>query len=152
DPTQPLYNVRTLQDVVQQSVAQPRLNSTLLAAFALIGMLLAGLGIYGVVSHSVTQRTQEIGVRIALGARRSDVFGLVLREGAGLAALGVVIGLAGVALAIPFIRTWLFGIEWTDPATLGVTAGAVILVAIAASYFPARRAISVDPLIAIRSQ
>ncbi len=150
DPTLPLFNVQTLNDIVGQSVGQPRLNTTLLAYFALIAVVLAVIGIYGVVSYSVTQRTQEIGVRMALGAQHGDVVRLILREGGALATLGVALGIIGTFGATPLIRSWLFGIESTDPRTIVGTAVGLIVVAVAASYVPARRASRVDPLIAMR--
>ena len=131
-------------------IGQPRLNTILLAFFAFIAVVLAVIGIYGVISYSVTQRTQEIGVRMALGARQNDVLRLVLREGAVLAAIGVVIGVAGAYLATPLIRSWLFGIERTDSRTILGTALGLVVIAFAASYLPARRASKVDPLVAMR--
>ncbi|HTE47078.1 MAG TPA: ABC transporter permease, partial [Gemmatimonadaceae bacterium] len=150
DRTLPLYNSQSVSSLVDQSVGQSRLNTTLLAFFAAVAAVLALIGIYGVVSYSVTQRTQEIGVRMALGARQGDVLRLILREGATLAAVGVVIGVAGAFAATPLIRSWLFGIERTDPATIVGTAASLVVVALAASYLPARRASHVDPLIAMR--
>ena len=150
DPALPLYNAQSVTQIIEQSMGQPRLNTILLAFFALVAVVLAVIGIYGVVSYSVTQRTQEIGVRMALGARQNDVLRLVLREGAALAAVGVVIGIAGAFLATPLIRSWLFGIERTDLRTIAVTAVGLVAVALAASYLPARRASKVDPLVAMR--
>jgi putative ABC transport system permease protein len=138
-------------DLIDQSVAQPRLNTTLLSLFAVIALVLAAIGIYGVVSYSVARRTQEIGVRMALGARQGDVLRLVLTEGAMLAIVGAIIGLAGSALATPIIRSWLFGIEPSDPATLVATVVGIVALALAASGLPARRATRVDPLVAMRS-
>ena len=115
DATLPLFSPRAVSDLVDQSVGQPRLNTTLLTMFAAVALVLAAIGIYGVISYSVTQRTQEIGVRVALGAQQSDVLRLVLREGAVLAIVGVSSASAGAFLATPLIRTWLFGIERTDP-------------------------------------
>lgn len=152
DPKLPLFNVQPLRDIVDQSIAQPRLNTTLLGIFATMALLLAAIGIYGVVSFSVAQRTQEIGVRMALGARQSDVFRLVLREGAALAAVGVVVGLIVAVAATSVIQSWLFGIERSDPATLAGTAAILIGIALAASWLPALRATRVDPLIAMRAE
>ena len=151
DPALPLYSVRTLTDIVDQSVGQSRLNTMLLTFFAGVAVVLAVFGIYGVVSYSVAQRTQEIGVRMALGARQTDVLRLILREGVTLGGLGVVLGIAGAFLATPLIRSWLFGIERTDPTTIVGTALTLIVVALAASYLPARRAAKVDPLVAMRA-
>jgi len=150
DPALPLYNAQSMTQIIEQSMGQPRLNTILLAFFALVAVVLAVIGIYGVVSYSVTQRTQEIGVRMALGARQNDVLRLVLREGAALAAIGVVLGVAGAFVATPLIRSWLFGIERTDAPTIIVTAVGLVVTALAASYLPARRASKVDPLVAMR--
>jgi putative ABC transport system permease protein len=122
-----------------------------LAMFATVALILAVIGIYGVISYSVTQRTQEIGVRVALGAQRGDVLKLVLREGAVVAVIGVTIGVAGALPATNLIRSWLFGIERTDPTTIVAMAVGLVAVALAASYLPARRAARVDPLVAMRA-
>jgi putative ABC transport system permease protein len=150
DPALPLYNAQSVTQIIEQSMGQPRLNTILLSFFALVAVVLAVIGIYGVVSYSVTQRTQEIGVRMALGARQNDVLRLVLREGAALAAIGVAIGVVGAFVATPLIRSWLFGIERTDAPTIVVTAVGLVVTALAASYLPARRASKVDPLVAMR--
>jgi putative ABC transport system permease protein len=151
DRTLPLFQPRAVVELIDQSIGQPRLNTTLLTLFALVALVLAAIGIYGVISYSVTQRTQEIGVRMALGAQQGDVLRLVLREGAALAAAGVVIGVGGAFIATPLIRSWLFGIERTDPATIAGTALSLVAIALAASYLPARRASRVDPLVAMRA-
>ena len=151
DPTLALFNVRTVDDIIQQSIGQPRLNTMLLSFFAFVAVALAIIGIYGVVSYSVAQRTQEIGVRMALGAAQSDVMSLILREGGVLAVVGVVLGIGGALIATRSIQSWLFGIERMDPATIVVTAIGLIVVAVAASYLPARRASRVDPLVAMRA-
>lgn len=150
DPRMAAFNVRTLRNIVDQSLAQSRLNTTILAIFAGLALLLAAIGIYGVVSFSVAQRTQEIGVRMALGAQQGDVFRLVLREGTLLSVLGVVIGLMAAWGATSVIQSWLFGIERSDPFTLVFTAATLVAVAVAASYVPALRATRVDPLLAMR--
>jgi putative ABC transport system permease protein len=150
DPLLPLYNVRTVREIVDQSVARPRLNTTLMTLFATVAAVLAILGIYGVVSYSVTQRAHEIGVRMALGAQRRDILRLVLREGAGLAAIGAVLGIIGAFAGTVVIRSWLFGIEEKDPLTMVVTSLGLVLVAMIASYLPARRAARVDPVVAMR--
>jgi len=150
DRTLPLFNVQSVSALVAQSVGQSRLNAILLAFFALIAVVLAVIGIYGVVSYSVTHRTQEIGVRMALGARQADVVRMVLREGAVLAAVGVAIGVVGAFVATPLIRSWLFGIERTDSRTIVGTAIGLVMISLAASYLPARRASKVDPLVAMR--
>jgi putative ABC transport system permease protein len=152
DPKLPMFAVRSLRQIVDQSLAQSRLNTTILAIFAGLALLLAGIGIYGVVSFSVSQRTQEIGVRMALGAQQADVFRLVLREGAVLSSLGVLIGLVAAWGATSVIQSWLFGIERGDPSTLVFTAVTLVAISVAASYVPALRATKVDPLLAMRSE
>jgi predicted permease len=151
DPGLPLYSVQTMQDIVDQSTAQPRLNKTLLGMFAGAALLLAGLGIYGVVSYSVAQRRQEIGVRVALGARPGDVMRLVLGEGARLAGIGVAIGVLAAVFATRLIQSWLFEIGRVDPLTFTCVAAGLVVVSLAASYIPARRATKVDPLLAMRT-
>jgi predicted permease len=152
DPKLPLFGVRSLRAIVDQSLAQSRLNTTILAIFAGLALLLAGIGIYGVVSFSVAQRTQEIGVRMALGAQPGDVFRLVLREGTLLSALGVSIGLVAAWGATSVIQSWLFGIGRNDPTTLVLAASTLVAIAVVASAVPALRATRVDPLLAMRSE
>jgi putative ABC transport system permease protein len=152
DPALPLYTVRTAKALVDQSVAQPRLNTTMLTIFAVVALVLAVLGIYGVVSYSVTQRSQEMGVRMALGAQRRDVVQMVLREGLVLAVIGSAIGIGGAYAGTTAIRSWLYGIERTDPLTIAAASLGLIAVAIVASYLPATRAARVDPVTAMRSE
>ncbi len=152
DPGLPLYNVQPLTAIVDSSTAQTRLDALLLAVFAAAALLLAALGIYGVVSYSVTQRRQEIGVRMALGAAPSSVLRLVLGEGALLAVVGVVLGGLGAAAATSLVQAWLFGIERGDPATYAGVAAGLVVVAILASLVPARRAMRVDPATALRAE
>jgi putative ABC transport system permease protein len=151
DPTIPLFNVQTLQEIVDQSTAQTRLNTMLLSGFGGAALLLAALGIYGVVSYTVTQRRQEIGVRVALGAQSADVLGLVLREGAALALAGVVVGIAVAMFATRFIQSWLFEVGRGDIKTFAAVAAGLVVLSLIASYIPARRASAVDPLIAMRA-
>jgi predicted permease len=152
DPTVPLYTVQTVTEMVDESIAQPRLNTTMLTLFAGVALVLAVLGIYGVVSYSVTQRSQELGVRMALGAQRGDVVRMVLREGVLLAGGGALIGLAGAFAGTTVIRGWLYGIERNDPPTMVAAAVALIVVALLASFLPAMRAARVDPVTAMRSE
>jgi predicted permease len=152
DPRIPPYNVQSMRAIVDLFVAQPRLNSLLLGVFAAMALLLAAIGIYGVVSFSVAQRTQEIGVRMALGAQERDVFRLILREGAVLALIGVATGIVLSFAATNVIQSWLYGIDRRDVTTFGATAAALIAIAITASYIPARRAAAVDPLLAMRAE
>ncbi len=152
DPALPLYSVQTMQEVVDQSLAQPRLEASLLALFGGASLLLAAFGIYAVLSHSVVQREQELGVRMALGATRRDVLCLVLREGAALSAVGIVVGAAGALAATRLLKSWLFGIGRTDPVTFAAVAAGLVLIALIATWVPARRATRVDPLIVMRGE
>jgi putative ABC transport system permease protein len=134
------------------NAAQPRLNTVLLELFAAIALLIAAIGIYGVLSYSVSQQTREIGVRVALGANRGQVLGLVLREGMAMALMGIAAGLvAGVGLS-RVLASLLFGTEARDPATFAAVAGILTLVAAAACWIPAMRAARVDPVIALRGE
>ncbi|HEX7939472.1 MAG TPA: ABC transporter permease, partial [Gemmatimonadaceae bacterium] len=151
DANVPLFNVQTMRDIVDASTAQARLNIALLGVFAVAALLLASMGIYGVVSYSVTQRWQEIGVRMALGAKPLDIVRLVLSEGASLAVIGVGIGLVGAFFATRLIQSWLFEVGRSDPATFASVAVGLVLVSLLASFVPARRATKVDPLLAMRS-
>jgi putative ABC transport system permease protein len=146
----PLYSVQTMQEVVDLSLAQPRLEASLLTLFGTIAFLLAMLGIYAVISYSVTHRQQELGVRMALGATRSDVLRLILTEGAALSAIGIAIGAACALGATRLLEAWLFGVGRTDLATFGGVAAGLMLTALAACYAPARRATKVDPLVVMR--
>jgi putative ABC transport system permease protein len=123
----------------------------LLASFALVAVMLAAIGIYGLLAYVVTQRTAEIGVRLAMGATPRDVVGLFVREGAALTIVGVVAGLAGALAAARALTTLLFGVTATDPVTFIVVASVLMTVALAASYIPARRAARVDPMTALRA-
>jgi predicted permease len=152
DPREVVYNVQTMNEVVSNSLAARRLSMILLGVFAALALLLACVGIYGVISYLVGQRTQEIGVRIALGAQRSDVLRLVIGHGARMALLGVAIGV-GTALGLTrLMANQLFGVSAHDPLTFAGVAMLLTLVAIAACYVPARRAMRVDPMIALRHE
>jgi putative ABC transport system permease protein len=150
DPDQAFSNVETMDDIRSDSVARPRFQLALLMVFAGIAVLLATIGVYGVVSYSVTQRTQEIGIRLALGAGSADVSRLVLREGLLVGGLGVAVGLAAALASTRVIESLLFEITPTDPLTLGAVAGLLLAVALAATLWPARRATKVDPMVALR--
>jgi putative ABC transport system permease protein len=152
DPDLSANDVDTLQDVLDKSIAQPRFRTLLLTAFALIALMLAAVGVYGLISYSVTQRTREIGIRIALGAQAGQVLTQVMREGLLLAVLGVGIGLAGALGAARVVATFLFGIGPSDPATFALVAFILLIVASLASYIPSRRALRVDPIDALRNE
>jgi putative ABC transport system permease protein len=150
DPDQPIYSVRTMNEIRAESVAGERLNLTLLSLFAGIALVLAIVGIYGVMSYSVTQRTHEIGIRMAIGARPRDVFKMVLGQGMKLALIGVVLGL-GFAFALTrLMETMLFGVEPTDKLTFAAISIMLITVALLACYLPGRRATKVEPTISLR--
>jgi len=150
DANLPVYSVESMEDRIAESIAPNRFLSLLVGCFAALALVLAAAGLYGVISYSVSQRTQEIGIRMALGAERKNVLALVMREGARMALAGVAVGLAGSLLATRLLAGQLFGVRATDPLTfVGVTlllAG----VALAACYVPARRAMRLDPLVALR--
>lgn len=150
DPDLPLARVATLEELASQAMAQPRFSMLLLGAFGGLALLLAAIGLYGVISYAVTQRAREIGVRMALGGRRRDVLGLILGQGARLGALGVALGLAGAFAATRLMAGFLYGVEATDPATFAAVALLLIAVALAACYLPARRAMRLDPMSALR--
>ena len=152
DPSQPIYNIRTMEQIRDESVATEKLNLMLLILFASVALVLALVGIYGVMSYAVTQRTHEIGIRVALGAQTSDVLRLVVGQGMLLAGVGVVIGLALAYGLTRLMNTLLFGVSATDPTTFSAVAGALALVALIACYVPARRAAKVDPVVALRSE
>jgi putative ABC transport system permease protein len=150
DPDQPVYNVRAMRDVEAASLSPQRLQMALLAVFAALALTLACMGIYGVMSYSVAQRTNEIGVRMALGAQAGNVLGLVLSEGLRLAICGAALGLAGSFFLARLLSKMLFGVTAADPLTFVGVAALLMLVALLACYIPARRATRVDPLEALR--
>jgi putative ABC transport system permease protein len=152
DPEQPVSNIRTMDEILDEQTAPRRLGMTLLVAFASLALLLASLGIYGVLSYFVVQHTSEIGVRLALGANRTDVLGFVLKKGLSLVAAGVAIGLASAAALTRLMASLLYGVSATDPLTYAAIAGLLIAVAVIACYLPARRATNVDPMIALRCE
>jgi putative ABC transport system permease protein len=150
DRAQPVSDVRTMENVVSESVMQPRFNLTLLGIFGAIALILSAAGIYGVTSYTAAQRTQEIGVRIALGAQPRDVLKLVLAQGIKLTLIGVVLGSAGALALTRLMKSLLFGVSATDPMTFAAIAVLLTLVAVLACWIPARRAMKVDPMVALR--
>ena len=150
DPTLPVYNLWSMDEVVSRSMVQPRFLALLLATFSGIALFLAAIGIYGVMAYSVAQRTQEIGVRMALGARPFHVLRLVFKQSLVMLLFGTVIGLAGAFVLTRAMRTLLFEVTATDPLTYVSVIGLLVVVALLASYIPARRAAKVDPLVALR--
>jgi putative ABC transport system permease protein len=150
DKQLPVTQVRTMQDVVASSMSQQRFNLLLLAIFAATALVLASVGIYGVIAYTVSQRTHEIGIRMALGARRVEVLALVLKQGISLTLIGVACGLLGAFAVTRIMSSLLFGVGATDAVTFGGISVLVIAVALLASYIPARRATRVDPMVALR--
>jgi putative ABC transport system permease protein len=141
---------RSLDQVVSEATARQNFSMTLLSVFAGIALLLAAIGIYGMLSYAVQQRSQEIGIRMALGAQAKDVLGMVVKQGMTLAGLGIVIGLAGALALSRLLTALLFGVKPNDPLTFAVIGGLLAVIALLACWFPARRATRVDPLVALR--
>lgn len=150
DKDQAVFNVRTMEQALSRSVAAQRFSMILLAVFAMLALVLAAVGIYGVISYSVAQRTREVGIRMALGARTIDVIQLVVRDGLKLVLIGVGVGLAGALVLTRLMRTLLFDVTPTDAVTYATVALGLVLVALIACCIPARRATKVDPLVALR--
>ena len=144
--------VATMNQLLAASVAQPRFNAFLIGLFAIIAFALAAIGVYGVISYDVSQRTSEIGIRLALGAQVADIYRLILRHGALLTLTGLLLGLAGAVGLTRFLTTLLFEVEPTDLATYALVSGMIVLVSLAACVVPSRRATKVDPLEALRHE
>ena len=152
DPNRPIDHVQTLEEIRDDAIAPQRLNATLIGLFAALALVIATVGVAGVLAFSVSQRTNELGIRVALGAQRGEIQRMILGEGAAMAIVGLVIG--GVA-AIPlsrFLKGLLFGVEPADSATIGVSAVLLVAVALVAAWVPARRATAVDPITALRQE
>jgi putative ABC transport system permease protein len=152
DPLQPIFSVQSMEQVVDASVSDRRLNLLLLGIFAAVALLLASVGIYGVMSYSVEQRTREIGIRMALGAERLAVLRLIVGQGARLAAVGIAAGVAGAFALSRVMAGMLYGISATDPLTYAALAAVLAAVAVGACIVPARRAVRVDPAVALRAE
>jgi len=152
DPDQPITDVRTLDEVVSASMAERRFDLILLTAFAVLAVALALVGVYGVVAYAASERTREIGIRMALGANRRDVVRLVVRAAVGWSLAGIAAGVAGAVAASRLLGSLLFNVTPTDPLTFTAMALVMMAVALTASYIPARRAASVDPIVALRTE
>ena len=150
EPNVPAFDVKTMEQRLSDSLARRRFAMTALGLFALVAMALAAVGIYGVMSYAVAQRTREIGVRVALGAQGRDVLGLVIRQGMLLALVGIGLGLVGAAGVTRVMGSLLFGVGATDPLTFAAIALLLAASALLACYLPARRATKVDPMVALR--
>jgi putative ABC transport system permease protein len=152
DPDLALYDVGPLRDRLSDAWAKQRFTATILAAFAAIALVLAGVGVYGVVAQTVGERRREMGIRVALGATPHDVVRLVVRRGMALPMLGVAAGVVASLLATRTLRALLYGVSATDPRALAAVAAFLTLVALAAAYLPARRAARVDPALVMRAE
>jgi putative ABC transport system permease protein len=152
DPNLPISTVITMEEVVARSVAERRLHMLLLGGFAVVALILAVVGTYGVLAYQITERTREFGVRMALGAKAADILRMVIRQGMMPAVAGVLIGLGGATLLSRLLASLLFETEPLDPGTFAATAGVLLLAALAACYVPALRATRVDPSTALRSE
>jgi putative ABC transport system permease protein len=152
DKEQPIFGIATMQEVVNASVSTRRVTLVLLGLFSGLALALAAIGIYGVVSYSVTQRAKEIGIRVALGAQRRDVLGLVLQQGGKIALIGIAIGSAASFGLTRLMATLLYSVSAFDPATFAEVAFVLACLAMLACYIPARRALRLDPMIALRHE
>jgi putative ABC transport system permease protein len=152
DPAQPIGAIATMEENIAASLATRRLTMTLLGTFAALALLLASVGLYGVMALSVTQRTRELGIRLALGADRADVFRLVLGQGAVLIGIGLGLGLLGALAAGRSLASLLYGVQAIDLAALATAVFSLSVVAMLACFFPARRATRVDPMVALREE
>jgi putative ABC transport system permease protein len=152
DPELPIYDVRTLTERLGNSLAPERLNLTLLICFAAMALLLAVIGLYGVISYLVTQRAHEIGIRMALGAQSCDVLKLIIGQGLKLLSIGVLLGICGALALTHLMRTLLFGVSPTDPLSFALVPLLLAVIALLACYIPARRATKADPMVALRHE
>jgi putative ABC transport system permease protein len=152
DRDQPINAITTLEAIVSEDIAQPRFNMLLMGLFGALALLLAAVGVYGLLSYSVAQRTREIGVRIALGAQARDIFRLTVRQGVAPALFGVLLGLAAAFALTRFLSSLLYGMGANDLTTYAFVAALLTAVALVACYIPARRATKVDPMVALRHE
>jgi putative ABC transport system permease protein len=152
DRDQPVSNINSMDDVFSQSLAEPKVITSLLTTFAGLALLLASLGVYSVVSYSVAQRTHEIGIRMAVGAQQQHVLRMVLGQGLKLVLVGVAVGLVTALAVTRVLSNLLFGVTTTDPPVFLIVPLLLVVVAILASYFPARNALKVDPINALRNE
>jgi putative ABC transport system permease protein len=152
DPNIPVHSISSMDQIIARSLADRRFALELLGIFAGVALLLAAIGIYGVMAYSFSQRTHEIGIRIALGAQGKDIFRMAVGEGMRLVVIGLAVGLLGAVALTRFVRTMLFGVSPADPLTFGAISAALAAVAFLACYIPARRATRVDPLVALRDE
>jgi putative ABC transport system permease protein len=152
DPDLAVADIKTMDQVVSRSVAQRRLMMVMLGIFAAAALLLSAVGIYGVIAYGVTQRTQEIGIRLALGAQRADVLKMIVGQAAWLSVVGIAFGAAGALLLTRLMTDLLFQVKPFDPVTFAAVACGLVLVALLAGYVPGRRATRVDPVVALRAE
>src|SRR5262249_10099355 len=152
DPNLPVFNIKTFADHINESISRERLIALLSSFFSLFALLLAALGLYGVMAYAVTRRTREIGIRMALGAQAGNVLSLVLRETLLLVSIGIAIGLPVALAATRLAKGLLFGLTPNDPLTITLATLVMLAIAVLAGYLPARRAAQVDPLVALRHE
>jgi putative ABC transport system permease protein len=150
DRDQPLVRLRTMEEAMAESVSQPRLRTMLLALFSAVALALSLVGVYGVMAYAVSERTHEIGVRMALGASPADIRSLVVGQGTRLAGIGIAIGIAGALISSRALEALLFGVSASDPATFGLAAVFLAVAGVAAADLPARRASRIDPVVLLR--
>ena len=152
DPAVPIYDVARLDELLATSYADRQFVMRLLGAFSMLALLLAAIGLYGVVSYTVAQRTRELGLRVALGARPADIFRLVASGGLGTVAIGLAVGLFAAFALTRFLRALLFDVNATDPATIAGAVFTLAVVALLAHWLPVRRALRIDPVVALRQE
>jgi ABC-type antimicrobial peptide transport system permease subunit len=150
DPNLLITDMKTQEERIDQNIYQERLVANLSSLFALLALIVACVGTYGLLSYQVTRRTQEIGIRLALGAQREDVLRIVMRQGAILALLGTTVGTVAALALTRYLQSFLFGVKPSDPWTIAIVAVGLTAVALLASYIPARRAMKTDPMVALR--